>query len=124
MWRFSCPVTGYYLYVESSFQNSKPNAKLVSSWRSGVNGGQCLKFHYFMQGKTMGSLRVQLELRGKQKAKYLIFLKDGDQGSEWKAAVGNIDVEVGSSYQVIIMIIMIIKRHPRSQGLFPFLLAG
>ena len=90
--------TGYYLYVESSGTRPGDRAELVSPWRSGRPGGQCLKFYYMMYGKNMGSLAVKLTLsNGKN---WYIFYKQGDQGKDWKKGIGNIDPPTGLRYKV------------------------
>ena len=90
--------TGYYLYVESSGARPGDRAELVSPWRSGLPGGQCLKFYYTMYGKNMGSLAVKLTLsNGKN---WYIFYKQGDQGKDWKKGIGNIDPPTGLRYKV------------------------
>ena len=91
---------GYYLYLESSSQGIQAGQKadLISPWMKPKPGGQCLKFYYTMYGRTMGSLDVKLELNDGRA--WLIFLKEGDQGKEWKKGQGNIDIPAGLSYRV------------------------
>ena len=91
---------GYYLYLESSSPRIRAGQKadLISPWMSAKPGGQCLKFYYTMYGRTMGSLDVKLELNDGRA--WLIFLKKGGQGKEWKKGQGNINVPKGSAYRV------------------------
>ncbi|KAL9961562.1 hypothetical protein ACROYT_G030522 [Oculina patagonica] len=85
---------GSYLYVESSAPAlANDNAKLrTSTWLNPVSGGQCLKFFYFMYGKTTGELKVHFEPEGK--TSYLIFYEKGDKGIGWKRASKTIDTDV------------------------------
>ncbi|KAL9961862.1 hypothetical protein ACROYT_G030894 [Oculina patagonica] len=53
-----------------------------------------------MYGRTMGSLDVKLELSDGRA--WLIFLKKGDQGKDWKKGQGNIDIPAGLSYRLVI----------------------
>lgn len=91
---------GYYLYVESSGTSGGQRADLVSPWITAKSGGQCLKFYYTMNGKTMGSLEIKLELSNGNN--WLIFYKKGDQGMGWKKGTGYIDVPLGLWYRVIL----------------------
>ena len=85
--------SGYYLYVESSAPAlANYNAKLRSPWLNPVSGGQCLKFFYFMYGRTMGKLKVHIEQEGK--TSYLLFYEEGDKGIGWKYASKTIDTDV------------------------------
>ncbi|XP_078383090.1 meprin A subunit beta-like isoform X2 [Oculina patagonica] len=94
--------SGYYLYVESSWPRIRAGQKadLISPWMNPIPGGQCLKFYYTMYGRTMGSLDVKLELSDGRA--WLIFLKKGDQGKDWKKGQGNIDIPAGLSYRLVI----------------------
>ena len=90
---------GYYLYAESSWpRKAGQKADLISPWMKRKPEGQCLKFYYTMYGRTMGSLDVKLELNDGRA--WLIFLKEGDQGKEWKKGQGNIDIPARLSYRV------------------------
>ena len=51
-----------------------------------------------MYGRTMGGLYVKLELNDGRS--WLIFLKKGNQGKEWKKGQGLIDPPVGVPYRV------------------------
>ena len=71
----------------------------TSAWLNSKSGGQCLKFYYHMNGRTMGALSVKIEWEGGQS--YLLFLKSGNQGSNWILGTGNIDPpKAGLKYQV------------------------
>ena len=90
---------GYYLYAESSTpRKAGHKADLISPWMTRKPGGQCLKFYYTMYGRTMGSLDVKLELN--DGTAWLIFLKKGNQGKDWKKGLGNIDIPKGLKYRV------------------------
>ncbi len=94
---------GYYLYVESSSpRKAGQKADLISPWMKWTPGGQCLKFYYTMYGRTMGSLDVKLELSDGRA--WLIFLKKGDQGKDWKKGQGYINIPAGLSYRVRICV--------------------
>ncbi|KAJ7318899.1 hypothetical protein OS493_037025 [Desmophyllum pertusum] len=86
--------SGYYMYLESSMpRKAGQKADLISPWMSAKPEGQCLKFYYTMYGRTMGSLDVKLELKHNGKiSAWLIFLKKGGQGKDWKKGIGNINV--------------------------------
>ena len=95
---FEFSLTGYYLYVESSFRRAGEKAVLVSQWMSVQNGGQCFKFFYTMYGKTMGTLAIRVELSDGRN--WFIFYKKGNQGMKWIKGIGNIDLPLGLRYRV------------------------
>ena len=80
--------TGYYL--ESSGTTPGQRAELVSPWLSGRPSGRCLKFYYFIHGKTMGSLAVKLTLSDGRN--WYFFHKNGEEDQYWKKEIGNIDL--------------------------------
>ena len=94
---FASYMIGYYLYAESSGRAGK-RAQLVSPWQPAQADGKCLKLYYNMYGKTMGSLSIKLELSNGNN--WLIFYETGNQGSNWKKGMGNIDVSLGLYYRV------------------------
>ena len=58
-----------------------------------------MKFFYTMYGKTMGSLIVTLQERGKRAT--TIFSKSGDQGVHWIGAKVSLDIPERTNYKVI-----------------------
>ncbi|KAL9967022.1 hypothetical protein ACROYT_G025178 [Oculina patagonica] len=85
------------LYIKEMKLSSTWQADLISPWMKRKPGGQCLKFYYTMYGRTMGSLDVKLELSDGRA--WLIFLKKGDQGKDWKKGQGNVNIPAGLSYR-------------------------
>lgn len=76
-------------------------AVLESPWLKAPRGGQCMKFFYTMFGKTMGSLFVVLQQRGKGRP-VTIFAKNRNQGIYWIGAKVNLDIPEGVNYKVLL----------------------
>ncbi|XP_063438022.1 uncharacterized protein LOC134719029 isoform X1 [Mytilus trossulus] len=96
--KFSTPTPGtgpygakegqYYSYMESSHPAASTGQELTATFvmRNEISEAQprCLSFYYSMHGATMGSLEVYR--KGTGISKDLIFIKKGEQGSQWKLA--------------------------------------
>ncbi len=73
-------VTGYYMYIETSYHQPGDNAILISP-KFSFSGKRCLQFYYHMYGASMGTLNVFLN--GAR-----VFTACGDKGNKWlKAAI-------------------------------------
>ena len=70
-------LSGFYMYIETSYGSYGDEAKLLlSPSRSAIGKLSCLKFYYHMYGSTINRLNV---FSGNS----MVFTQSGQQGDTW-----------------------------------------
>lgn len=88
---------GYYIYTEAS-NPRRPNdkARLLSPVYPQTSG-ECLKFYYNMNGRTMGTFNIYTaDTSGNLGTP--IWSKSGNQGNKWN--YGEVTLKTAGSFQV------------------------
>ncbi|CAG5089359.1 Oidioi.mRNA.OKI2018_I69.PAR.g12185.t1.cds [Oikopleura dioica] len=92
-----------YAYMEASAPATYgDSAQLISAFMFMVPGElYCLRFHYHMFGREIGTLQVYATERGFNVGKRLIWSRTGNQGDQWKIATVPITVVMPNYNQVL-----------------------
>lgn len=69
---------GYYIYIETSYNQPRDKARLQSP---PMNGTQCMTFHYNFNGETMSCVVVKIQ--SADGAERVVWVKSGHWGDRW-----------------------------------------
>jgi len=83
----------HYLYIESSSPRNEGDTAIIGTPPLFVPLDTSLSFAYHMYGSSMGKLAVKVG--GDE-----VWLKQGDQGDEWKTATVNLSSKAGQTISV------------------------
>ena len=87
---------GKYAFIEASSPRRPGDKATLKIYGSGED--RCLFFAYHMSGTGVGSLSVYKQELGRGLLPALLWLKNGDQGADWREA--EINIKGNSQYKV------------------------
>ncbi|XP_078692072.1 MAM and LDL-receptor class A domain-containing protein 1-like [Branchiostoma floridae x Branchiostoma belcheri] len=89
--------SGYYMYIETTGQQSRDIARLISPVLS--TDTRCLEFWYHMYGSDTEELNVYLRSKGSADLGTAIWSQTGDQGDAWQQAT--VDLLADRNFYVV-----------------------